>query len=139
MESQNVSAQLYFKQLSPEAGNAASDSNIETAFQKQLDLSEFYKQKNVFEMMKKDYMDQTMEGSVTPPPEVPVVVPESPSITPTPINKKVGPRDFINKSTFGASSSRNIFTLTNLAIFIMLCVILYWVFYLIKKVTTKKS
>ena len=110
MESQSVSAQLYFKQLTNETGNAESDASIENAFQKQLDLSEFYKSKNVFETMKKDYMDKTMEGSVTPELEVPIAKATPPVLTPTPANIQVGPRDFLNKrikSTFGESSSKS--------------------------------
>ena len=110
MDTQNVSAQLYFKQLENIDGNAQSDASIENTFQKQLDLSEYYKSKNVFESMKKDYMDKTMEGSDTPELEVPIARATPPVLTPTPNKIPVGPRDFINKgikSTFGASSSKS--------------------------------
>lgn len=81
MNTQNVSAQLYVKQLTPDpqAGlygcdsqtypylstcidNVETDANIENAFQKQLDLSEYYKSPEVFEVMKEKYSDRTMEG-----------------------------------------------------------------------------
>ena len=109
MESQSVSAQLYFKQLSNQKGDPESDKSIEEAFQKQLDLSEYYKSKAVFDTMKRDYMDKTMEGSDTPPPEVPVApVPTQPVLTPTPKNTNVGsPSSGPTKSTFGASGDNN--------------------------------
>lgn len=107
MESQNVSAQLYFKQLANIEGNADSDASIENTFQKQLDLSEYYKSKYVFETMKRDFMDKTMEGSEAPYPEK-VAQQTTPQLIPTPNNIPVGPRDFLNKkSTFGAMGSNN--------------------------------
>jgi hypothetical protein len=122
MENRNVSAQLYFKQL-PEDTSAASyncqntypnlstcvnnvetDTSIENAFQDQLNLSEYYKSPEVFDTMKRDFMNKTMEyeneekpivnSSVYPePPPVPTVVP-------------VGPTDFLKKflkEGFGSS------------------------------------
>jgi hypothetical protein len=136
MESQNVSAQLYFKQLPGQEGNSDSDANIEYAFQKQLDLSEYYKSKGVFESMKKDYMDKTMEGSVTPEEPVRIAQPVKPVLTPTPPDIKVGPRDFINKSSFGKSSKSksnfgvNYFTT---AIVILVALAIFWIYYLCKK------
>ena len=121
METQNVSAQLYFKQL-PEDRDAASyncqdtypnlstcvdntstDAQIETAFQKQLNLSEYYKSPEVFDTMKREFTDQTMDGQNQPvsteqpqpkPPAVPTVIP-------------VGPTDFLNKfikESFGSTT-----------------------------------
>jgi len=81
METQNISAQLFVKQL-PQAQLASfdgaktdyntpylttsvnypeSDSNIEEAFQKQLDLSDYYKSVQVFDEMKKVF--DTNEGN----------------------------------------------------------------------------
>jgi hypothetical protein len=145
METQNVSAQLYFKQLPEdpssgkfgcsETGNVLStcvndvqtDAQIETAFQSQLDLSEYYKSPYVFDTMKRDYMDKTMEGENTPvPQEVDANVPPKP--IPTPMMIPSGPRDFLNKkssftgkskSFFGAESKNN-----NLSIFFILFLIM---------------
>ena len=113
METQNVSAQLYFRQL-PQDNSAGSynckntypnlstcvndtqtDAQIENAYQQQLNLTEYYKSPEVFNTMKQEFMDQTMEGQNQPsqpvsssvypqPPSVPVVVP-------------VGPRDFLQR------------------------------------------
>jgi hypothetical protein len=102
MDTQNVSAQLYFKQLP--TGNSASptqsSSELENAFQKQLDLSEFYKGKDVFEKVKNEFMDQTEEGigdnEVPPMSGLPQQLPEPPPkiIEDKPI---VGPTDFLNR------------------------------------------
>jgi len=126
--SQNVSAQIYFKQLPPdpkagqfgcsETGDLLStcvddfntDIQIENAFQQQLDLSEYYKSPGVFETMKRDFMDKTMEGSNTP------VLQEMDGNKPPPqiVTEKMipsGPRDTLQnniinpKSTFGSSST----------------------------------
>ena len=147
METQNVSAQLYFKQLPDdpstgkfgcsETGDVLStcvndlqtDSQIENAFQSQLNLSEYYKSPFVFNSMKKDYMDKTMEGSNTPvPQEVDGNVPPKP--IPTPPMTTVGPRDFLNnmiqgKSTFGSTPDN---TLIIFILFIIIAIILYMLF-----------
>jgi hypothetical protein len=148
METQNVSAQLYFKQLPEdpssgkfgcsETGNVLStcvndlqtDTQIENAFQSQLNLSEYYKSPFVFNTMKKDYMDQTMEGSNTPvPQEVNGNIPPPP--IPTPMMVPSGPRDFLNKkSTFGNSSNNDMLIL--FILFIIIAVILYALFVLKK-------
>ena len=142
METQNVSAQLYFKQLpeDPKAGSFGcnqtssdlstcvndhdTDTSIENAFQQQLDLSEYYKSPSVFGAMKKDYMDKTMENqNVSAPQEVGDNKP--PLLNPTPENIPVGPRDFLNKngltgkSNFGSTTTNVlIFDVIGLAIFI---------------------
>jgi hypothetical protein len=147
METQNVSAQLYFKQLpgDPSAGkfgcnetgdvlstcvnDLQTDVQVENAFQSQLNLSEYYKSPFVFNSMKKDYMDKTMEGSNTPgPQESNGNVPPKP--IPTPPATTVGPRDFLNnmintKSTFGNTSNN---TLILFILFIIIAVILYMLF-----------
>jgi hypothetical protein len=140
METQNVSAQLYFKQL-PEDRDAASyncqdtypnlstcvdnistDAQIETAFQKQLNLSEYYKSPEVFDTMKREFTDQTMDGQNQPvsteqpqpkPPAVPTVIP-------------VGPTDFLNKfikESFG-STTKNVIVLSLVVLFIIGVIIL---------------
>ena len=66
METQNVSAQLFVKNLPKNSeiseDPVESDTQIENAFQKQLDLTEYYKSPNVFDAMKKQFQDQTMEA-----------------------------------------------------------------------------
>ena len=143
METQNVSAQLYFKQL-PEDRDAASyncqdtypnlstcvdntstDAQIETAFQKQLNLSEYYKSPEVFDTMKREFTDQTMDAQNTPvstaqpqpkPPAVPTVIP-------------VGPTDFLNKfikESFGMSGgSRAIIIVSCVLVAILLLYIFF--------------
>jgi hypothetical protein len=139
----NVSAQIYFKQLPPDPGagefgcnptgnvlstcvdDVQTDAQIENAFQSQLDLSEYYKSPEVFESMKRDYFDKTMEGSNTPAPQE--VDGNKPApLTPTAVNKTVGPRDTLQekiinppqaskssfgKSIFGMSSNTLLITL----------------------------
>jgi hypothetical protein len=88
---ENISAQLFNKQL-PFDANAnytgcdsrvypgqqymttcvdpfTSDSKIETAFQNQLNLSEYYKSPEVFETVKRNFMDETGDYVKTPPPQ----------------------------------------------------------------------
>lgn len=140
VESQSVSAQLYYKQLPNQPGNPDSDATIENAFQKQLDLSEYYKSKPVFEAMKKDYMDKTMEGSVAPDEPVPISRPIKTELIPTPNNIPVGPRDFINKgikSTFGATKSGFSITPMNIAMVILVCLVAYWLYFLAKRIIKK--
>uniref|UniRef100_A0A6C0AZI8 Uncharacterized protein n=1 Tax=viral metagenome TaxID=1070528 RepID=A0A6C0AZI8_9ZZZZ len=113
MDTQNVSAQLYFKQL-PEDKSAASyncqntypnlstcvdnvqtDTNIENAFQSQLNLSEYYKSPEVFNAIKKDFMDQTMEYENEPEKTVNTTIyPTPPSV---PVVQTVGPTDFLTR------------------------------------------
>jgi len=152
--SQNVSAQVYFKQLpnDPNAGNFGcnnkgdgilstcvndvdTDKNIENAFQDQLDLSEYYKSPEVFDQMKKRYMDPTMENlNADQPQEVPkTVVP----MVPVPQKTPVGPTDFldkkISKSTFGGSKS-NFGPFNNQMLLILLVLgILFFYFFVLKK------
>jgi hypothetical protein len=117
----NISAQLYEKQLHPTPKAAeygcrdditarnlttcvnghSSDTQIETAFQKQLNLSEAYKSPLIFNAMKRDFMDQTMEsGNNKRAPgidylEEPKVGPAQTSTAPS------GPRDFLNFLVYG--------------------------------------
>ena len=124
METQNVSAQLYFKQLPEDTSsanfncqntypnlstcvnNVETDTAIENAFVKQLKLSEYYKSPEVFETMKQEYMDKTMEHKNEP------LEPVKSSVypTPPPVSSKipVGPTDFIKKyikQGFGSTTS----------------------------------
>ena len=143
-EVQNVSAQLFTKQLPPDAKATYygckndmltkelttcvdyidSDAQIENAFQKQLSLSDYYKGRSVFETMKNDFMDQTMEHQNKPTETLFAL--EQPKITSsaTPI-VPVGPRDKLinsikSKSFFGKSGNSNmILILIVLAIFII--------------------
>jgi hypothetical protein len=80
--SQNISAQLFVKEL-PAAQRAdytgckqnfnsaefttcvndtESDNAVENAFQKQLNLSEYYKSPEVFNTIKNNYMEKTMDS-----------------------------------------------------------------------------
>jgi hypothetical protein len=114
METQNVSAQLYFKQLPQEnlsfcdnpgseylstcVNNVATDVQLENTFQKQLDLSEIFKSPEMFEKIKKNFSDQTMEEQVS---ENPVQQPEPPSIeSPFP-----PAANLFSKETFGDMDS----------------------------------
>ena len=83
MDTQNVSAQLYFKQLPHEnlsyncddssypnlstcVDNYKTDTQIEDAFQEQLNLSEIYKSPDIFNKVKQQFMDETMEAENIP-------------------------------------------------------------------------
>jgi hypothetical protein len=123
MDTQNVSAQLYMKQLPYDGaqgryncedipGNVLStcidgqlsDEQIENAFQKQLNLSEYYKSPMVFETVKQDFMDRTMESQNIPTNDY---IQEEPSIPSVDYNIPVGPTDFLRRFTkegFGGSS-----------------------------------
>lgn len=114
-ETQNVSAQIFTKQLPPSekatyygckndfytdnlttcVDYIDSDTAIENAFQKQLNLSDYYKGRSVFETIKKDYMDQTMEKTTDEdrfPPQLEKQLSKAiPNVT-------VGPRDQVFKS-----------------------------------------
>jgi len=120
MEVNNISAQLFNKQLKPSelastfgckddiladpnlttcVNNLDSDAALENTFQKQLDLSDYYKGRSVFEEIKKDFMDRTMENEnphtqkeflVRQPP-----LPPGDKAVP---NEEVGPRDFLKQS-----------------------------------------
>jgi hypothetical protein len=110
MDTQNVSAQLYFKQMAPDPASGSfncedtypnlstcvqpvpTDAQIENAFQKQLNLSEYYKSPEVFDTVKKNYTDQTMERE---PPAKPQPAPPNPPAVPE--NVPVGPNDFLRR------------------------------------------
>ena len=123
MDTQNVSAQLYFQQLPVDKGTesfncetvpeglstcvdpVSSDAQIERAFQEQLNLSLYYKDPVVFEMMKSAFMDQTMQNENTPIDRFAArKLPKPPSV---PINIPSGPEDILKsfvKESFGGSS-----------------------------------
>ena len=133
MDTQNVSAQLYFKQLPEDkaSGNyncketypnlstcvndVNTDAQIENAFQDQLDLSEIYKSPVIFNRMKQEFMDKTMEAENKP---VSNLKPQ-PQPVPVPQNIRVGPTDFLKRYTKEGFGS----TKTNLIIFIILAII----------------
>ena len=112
METQNISAQLFVKQL-PQAQLASfdgaktdyntnylntsvnypdSDRNIEEAFQKQLDLSDYYKSSQVFEKMKQIF--DTNEGTFNTTSEILPDKELKKNPFPRPI-LPVGPRDSV--------------------------------------------
>ena len=126
MDTQNVSAQLYFKQLPADikessygcdsqtypylstcVDNVSTDANIEDAFQKQLDLSEYYKSPNVFGAMKQKYMEPTMQYENLSIPQI--MPPDLPPMISAPLMIPVGPEDFLDKylsiSSFGSTNS----------------------------------
>ena len=142
MNTQNVSAQLYVKQLTPDpkAGvygcdsqtypylstcvdNIPTDTAIENAFQKQLDLSEYYKSPEVFDVMKKEYNDRTMEGENEAKPQI--VPPSIPAMKPIPPMIPVGPTDFLKKmlniSSFGDMSGNIILIVIVIFIIGVIC------------------
>ena len=123
MDTQNVSAQLYFKQLPQDPAQASynctnvpeglstcvdpvsSDRQIEDAFQKQLNLSEYYKSPRVFDAVKRQYMDPVMENENVPKNEFISATPQPP---PVPTKIPVGPTDFLRrflKEGFGSNNS----------------------------------
>ena len=139
----NVSAQLYDNQLPPDT-NAAyygckndfntdhlttcvdypeTDKNIENAFQKQLNLSEYYKSPYVFETIKNDFMDQTMEG-MNKSSGTRFIHPVKRGKSVRPI-VPVGPRDFMGniKESFGVSTSMINWVFI---IFIIVCLFLFY-------------
>jgi hypothetical protein len=130
MEVTNISAQLFNKQLPPDQRATyygcnndmltrnlttcvpyiSSDDQIEGTFQKQLDLSDYYKGNSVFEEIKKDFMDRVMENENKP--EDPLFPIKEPEITSeAKIVIPVGPRDnlfeSIQKEFFGKKSGKN--------------------------------
>jgi len=132
METVNVSAQVYNKQL-PNANvldyscgdsstcdkDTVSDANIENAFQQQLDLSNYYKGTSVFDAMKKRYIDQTI------PPEgknIPMGV--SPGGRLPPILNIKPPLE-TSKSTFGMSKS----TFGNESVIMIMIIILIFCYF----------
>jgi hypothetical protein len=138
METQNISVQLFNKEL-PVAERASyfgckndfttdylttcvdylkSDANIEEAFQKQLDLSDYYKSQQIFNTMKQQFADQTMEGMNSssigsadgiPEERFPMKQLNNSNVVEKPI-LPVGPRDTLfssilsSKEMFGAGS-----------------------------------
>jgi hypothetical protein len=141
MDTQNVSAQLYFKQLPVDnsaasyncqdtfpnlstcVNNVETDAQIENAYQEQLNLSEIYKSPVIFNEVKKKYMDETMEAENKPvssekaqplPPSVAVKIP-------------VGPEDFLRrfvKESFGSTSN----TIIIVVVVVVLVVLLFMLF-----------
>jgi len=123
METRNVSAQLYYKQLPKDnaaslyncentfpnlstcVNNVETDKQLENAYQQQLNLSEMYKSPEIFKKMKEEFTEQTMEAENTPTKMVTSsVYPKPPSV---PIQIPVGPTDFLNKfikESFGSTS-----------------------------------
>ena len=148
--SQNISAQLFVKELPSSSranytgcqqdfsspylttcvNNVESGVAVENAFQKQLNLSEYYKSPEVFNTVKNDYMKKTMEGhfeteevDLNPPP----VMPSGSS----PLKIPVGPRDFIQngiKETFGSMGDK-----INYKIILLLAIIVIIIFIYLKK------
>lgn len=127
MEVQNVSAQLFMKQLPSEqlATHYGCDDpeivipkelslcddfkesklKIESAFQQQLTLSELYKSNLIFESIKKDYMGKIMEGEQTSSPILDAVYTEPVRAGYPESSGYTGPLGKMSKETFGKGSS----------------------------------
>jgi hypothetical protein len=132
MEVTNISAQLFNKQLKPDelasyygcynsenelvpnqylttcVNYVKSDEQLENTFQKQLDLSDYYKGRSVFEEIKKDFIDKTMGNeNILKEELLPLKEPKITSYATQ--NIPVGPRDnlfnSIKKEFFGKGSS----------------------------------
>ena len=126
---QNISAQLFAKELPTPSqanfngckqdftspylttclNNVASDAAVENAFQKQLNLSEYYKSPYVFETIKRDYMSKTMDASYTT---------QKVNLGPVELTGETGSQppdvvDFVKtgKETFGSTGDNNKFIL----------------------------
>ncbi len=144
MDAQNVSAQLYFKQLpmDPNAGSygcnsqgspyettcvndVISDANIENAFQSQLGLSEYYKTPGVYEAMKNDFMDRTLGGEMDQTENPPMKM----DISPAPPKPS---KNFFNKSNFGLTGFE-IAGISLGSLGFILIVAFFVVYFLIKK------
>jgi len=121
MDTQNVSAQLYLKQLPADSqassfncsdtypnlstcvDNVATDAQIENAFQDQLDLSLIYKSPEIFNKVKEEFMEKTMEAENTPVSGIK----QSPTPPSIPLKKRVGNTDFLRayiKEGFGQTT-----------------------------------
>jgi hypothetical protein len=153
--SQNISAQLFVKELpssqranytgcqqdfkSPYLttciNNVSSDIDVEDAFQKQLNLSEYYKSPEVFNTIKNNYMEKTMEGHF----ETKVVDLDPsrvPQVSSAPLKIPVGPRDFIQngiKETFGSTSTFMGMDMKMIILIILIAVIAILLFVFLKK------
>jgi len=145
--SQNIGAQLFAKEL-PGAFRAdftgckqdfssdafttcvnypESDADIENAFQKQLNLSEYYKSPQVFETLKQNYMMKTMDSHFeTEPvnlnPTVDEVSEAKPDLS-SMVQQDIKDSGLFTKSSFGAMGSSNI---------IILAIVLAILFYFFK-------
>jgi hypothetical protein len=146
--SQNIGAQLFVKEL-PAAFRAdftgckqdfnsgafttcvnylESDADIENAFQKQLNLSEYYKSPEVFETLKQNYMMKTMESHFETEPvnlnpdsgknDVPIQQPDLSSM----VQQNIKDSGIFTKSTFGAMENSNII------LFVIVLAILFYFF-----------
>ena len=145
MEITNVSAQLFNKQLKPSelasyygckddintnylttcVDSTRSDAALENTFQKQLDLSDYYKGKTVFENVKKDFMDKAMGQQISDeqmfPTEEPPKRPAAKKIVPD------GPRDFLEKTVkakefFGKSNSNKTLNIVLIVIGVLIVI-----------------
>ena len=124
MDTQNVSAQLYFNQLPVDnnAGYIQSDAQIENAFQKQLNLSEIYKSPVIFDKMKREYMENYVEDTIKlQPKEVQGILDMKP------IANGMA-TDFLYKfikENFGKSKKMNPFAIL-IIIALIICILLFY-------------
>ena len=142
---ENVAAQLFVKELPPtgrayfdgaqqdfrskylttNVDNVASDAAIENAFQKQLELTEYYKSPAVFETIKDNYMSKTMDAEY----QLKKVDLEPEQVTgktgSQPIDVNVGTKSSFGSSPKPSGGNNN---------FILILVIVFIFLYLINKV-----
>ena len=114
MDTQNVSAQLYFKQLPMQANvsDVQNDANIEDAFQKQLNLTSYYKTPGVFNEIKNKYIDKTIGYLQVPDDSTPVV----------PVAESIPANPWTSKSSFG-SSKLSVLQIIGIILLILLIVV----------------
>ena len=128
--SQNISAQLFVKELPPTAiftgckqdfnspylttcvDNVDSDVAVENAFQSQLNLSEYYKSPYVFDTIKRDYMSKTMDSTYETA-EVNLNR-EPPSGKSTP--QIISPPVYNVKESFGSMDNRSMYLIIGVAV-----------------------
>ena len=114
MDTQNVSAQLYFKQLPMQANvsDVQNDANIEDAFQKQLNLTSYYKTPGVFNEIKNKYIDKTVGYLQVPDDSTPDV----------PVAESIPANPWTSKSSFG-SSKLSVLQLIGIILLMLLIVV----------------
>jgi hypothetical protein len=157
METQNISVQLFNKEL-PISEKATyfgckndfttdylttcvdylkSDANIEDAFQKQLDLSDYYKSNQIFNTMKQQFADQTMEGMYNTSQErFPMEQLADSNTVEKPI-LPVGPRDTLFSSILGSKEGFGISNTNFGIIMLVVCCVFLFIAFMIRRMFGK--
>jgi hypothetical protein len=122
------------------------DSNavyqIENAFQQQLDLSDAYKSKQIFEKMKNMFHDQTMEGingtKLSPEEVFPKVELEQGAVTPKdPLSVRDNLFNSIKSKEFFGSGSKEFFDTSDpkyIIGYLLLAIVVIYIFYKVGKI-----